>query len=75
MTKNKYLFFLDETPEGRKTSVVAVLAARSGDRLGTIKWFGRWRQYAFFPESETIYNPECLKSICEYIEDLMATRR
>ena len=35
-----------------------VFSESSGDRLGTIRWFGRWRQYAFYPEPETLYNPD-----------------
>lgn len=41
---------------------VWIVRSRSG-KLGTIRWFPRWRQYAFFPIEDTIYNAECLAEI------------
>jgi len=38
--------------------------------LGEIKWFSRWRRYAFFPMPETVFEHECLKSIAEVCETL-----
>jgi hypothetical protein len=38
--------------------------------LGIIKWFGRWRQYAFFPDNGTVYNVECLNDITIHIKEL-----
>ena len=70
-----YLTFRDETPEGRKTSVVGVYSTLHGDLLGQIKWFGRWRQYAFFPGAGTAWNPDCLRDINGRIGALMAERR
>ena len=66
---SKYLEFqlLEQKP---KTNVIGVYAKRSGDRLGLIKWFGRWRQYAFFPKYETVFNVECLNDIQSYIKGL-----
>jgi len=59
---SKYLEFklLERKP---KTSVIDVISKLHGYRLGIIKWFGRWRQYAFFPEDGTIFNVECLNDI------------
>ena len=34
--------------------------------LGTIRWFGRWRKYCFFPASETVYEETCLGEIAEF---------
>ncbi|MFL5954829.1 MAG: hypothetical protein ACJ76I_12055 [Gaiellaceae bacterium] len=76
MTESYLLFALNaEASAGRKTEVWHVCAARDGSRLGVIKWFGRWRQYAFFPEPGTVFNPECLDAINEQIRTLMRRRR
>jgi len=66
---SKYLEFqlLEQKP---KTKVIGVYSKKSGDRLGRIKWFGRWRQYTFFPEFETVFNIECLNDIITYIRGL-----
>ena len=36
--------------------------------LGEVKWFGRWRGYAFFPELYTIYEQKCMREIADFIE-------
>jgi len=66
---SKYLEFrlLKQKP---KTKVIGVLSKLHGSRLGTIKWFGRWRQYTFSPESGTVFNVECLNDILLYIKGL-----
>jgi len=66
---SKYLEFqlLEQKP---KTKVIEVLSKERGSSLGIIKWFGRWRQYAFFPEDGTAFNIECLNDIQSYIKDL-----
>jgi len=66
---SKYLEFnvIGKKP---KTKVIEVTSKLYGDRLGIIKWFGRWRQYAFFPETGTIFNVDCLNDIQSYIKGL-----
>ena len=66
---SKYLEFalLEKKP---KTQVIKVMSKLHGNRLGVIKWFGRWRQYGFFPEPETVFNIECLNDIQSYIKGL-----
>lgn len=72
---SKYLEFnvIEEKP---KTKIIGIWSKRSIDklgfnsRLGIIKWYGRWRQYAFFPENGTLFNVECLNDIQTYIKGL-----
>lgn len=66
---SRYLEFSHALPVG-KTLMVGVFATRNQTKLGIIKWLGRWRQYAFFPEPETAFNPECMKDISEEINRL-----
>lgn len=54
--------------ESGKTQKYTVTANRDLALLGTIKWFGRWRQYAFYPEGGTIYSRGCMADIIEFIE-------
>lgn len=62
-----YLDFLldDKRSRNRKTEVWIVRATRDQAKLGEIRWFGRWRQYAFWPEPETIFNIDCLREIAD----------
>lgn len=58
-----------------RTDRVLVVSRSSGDTLGTVKWFGRWRQYCFFPAAGTIYNPDCLRAIEQYASALTRAHR
>ena len=57
-----------------KTDVYYVMSKSSGFVLGVIKWFGRWRQYCFFPAIRTVFNPGCMQDICEFIKWKMRER-
>ena len=74
MTDSEYLVFR-ELPTPGKTKVISVDSKRSGGRLGTIKWYGAWRQYTFQPWAGTIWNTGCLQDVNAYIEELMVDRR
>lgn len=59
-----------------KTVVIDVKSKKHDDVvLGHIKWYGPWRQYAFFPMPGTLYNQECLRDISTKISELMLERR
>jgi hypothetical protein len=66
---SKYLEFglIEKKP---KTKVIGVWSKNHPVMLGIIKWFGRWRQYAFFPDNGTVYNVECLNDIIIHIKEL-----
>ena len=66
---SKYLEF-KRREEKAKTKVIEVISMRTGECLGFIKWFSRWKQYTFFPEDGTIFNVECLNDIQSYIKGL-----
>lgn len=63
------------TEQGEKTSKWDVLSKRHGFVLGTIKWYGAWRQYTFFPTKETLYNKDCMREIASFLEDQMKARK
>ena len=75
--ESKYLSFEDNPllAEGKKTKIILVISKRHDDVLGEIRWYGSWRQYAFFPSVGTVWNPECLRDVNECINLLMAERR
>jgi len=35
--------------------------------LGTVAWYGPWRQYTFDPEADTTYNMACLQDIARFL--------
>lgn len=42
--------------------------------IGQIKWYGPWRQYCFFPNSNTIWNAECLEDVANFCRENRNTR-
>jgi hypothetical protein len=57
----------DYQPRGGRTSRWRILS-NSGDCLGTIAWFGNWRQYIFDPAPQSTFNRDCLLDIAAYLE-------
>lgn len=74
---SQYLEFVQVWNEGekRKTKIFKVRSKLHGSYLGGIQWYGRWRQYAFFPAEETVFNSGCLDDILQFIRKLMEERR
>lgn len=72
--ESKYMLF-EQAVSNRKTKVVLVSSKSSGVELGWIKWYGAWRQYCFYPATDTIFSKGCLQEIEEYITALMDERK
>ena len=66
---SRWLEFKDVTVEGAKTRTMNVKSLSSGALVGRIKWFARWRQYAFYPEP-TVFNLESLPEIQDEIDEI-----
>lgn len=37
--------------------------------LGEVRWYGPWRQYAFYPNIQTVYERQCLRDIANFCEE------
>jgi hypothetical protein len=68
----KYLKFKHER-RLPKTSTWMVQATEdeNGFLLGIIKWHGPWRKYCFFPEGNTLFCPDCLNEVINFINEQM----
>lgn len=64
---NSQYLQIREVPTQSKTKKWEIFSKSSGAHLGTIKWFGAWRQYCFFPERHTIWNTGCLEDVNKFI--------
>lgn len=70
MKMKKYLKFIkDNVPQNTWTYYVG---SDSMDRLGVIKYFGRWRQYCFFPANDMVFSSGCLREIEERLKVINA---
>ena len=73
---SKWITFVQRRmPENRKTKVFDIIAKDDGFILGQISWWSRWRQYAFFPNENTVYEKTCLDDIRVFLIDLMLQRK
>lgn len=73
--ETKWLRFqLQPQPPQRKTSRWTVYAVEGDVALGRIEWYGAWRQYVFYPESDCLFNRTCLRDLAQFLDDAMAQR-
>ncbi len=76
MKETKYLKFYYGKSDSGKTVVVKIVSINPAvGWLGEVKWFSRWRQYAFFPYEGTVWNRECMADVTGVIDRLMEDRR
>lgn len=65
----QYIHFV-RVGEKPKTSVWSCRNNRSGGELGTVEWYGPWRQYCFLPSGPSVYSDGCLQDIQTFIEQI-----
>lgn len=70
----KYLVFRPADASARKTAIVDVVSKR-WVRLGQIRWYGAWRCYAFYPNTDTLFNRDCIDAISGVLGLLMHVRQ
>ena len=78
INESKYLEFVTQPKrKTQKTWIIDVTSRSGGMLLGQIKWYGAWRQYAFYPNPETvtIFNVECMNDIIAVIKEETIKRR
>lgn len=66
------------TSKSGKTWVWDVYSKKDEDIdvwLGEIKWLGKWRKYAFFPDRDMVFEQDCLRDLAQFCEDKTKTHR
>lgn len=58
-----------------KTKVWSVDNINDGSHLGLIKWRGGWRKYVLEVVDPTVWSPDCLRSVADFIDARMEERR
>jgi len=75
MNEKPWIKFQNRGPQrGNVTNDYEVLTS-DGRQLGWIRWFASWRQYAFYPGVETLYEESCLRNIAAFCERATAERK
>lgn len=72
---NEYIKFEEVFFEKIKTKRFEVISTRNNDFLGRIYWYPSWRQYIFAPIYNTVWSKECLKTIEDFLQNLMNERK
>ena len=58
-----------------RTDIYGVYSKKHDLMLGEIKWHGPWRQYVFFPESDSLWSTGCLMDVVEFILKMMEAHK
>ena len=72
---SKWLEFSEPSPsKSGKTSIWLVYSNKEDAihpdlSLGEISWRGGWRKYAFFPDTDTVFEADCLRDLAQFCED------
>jgi hypothetical protein len=67
--QTEYLLFVEVPNPGMKTRAWVVRGLRNMHTLGVIRWYGRWRQFVFYPEPNSLFNKGCLSDINTFLDD------
>ena len=43
---------------------------KSGEVLAGIEWYREWNQICFYPNADTVFSPDCLRDIADFIDSL-----
>jgi len=81
--EGQWIRFVDEgVPKNAKTHIFRIEAKTDFTEgvedlviLGTVKWFGRWRAYCFFPGTNTVYEKTCLREIADFCQDMTTAHK
>lgn len=66
---------IDRKINRKKTTEYWVSNRDTGVHLGTIKWYGPFRKYSFFPQPDTVFEQTCLQDITNFVVQLERERR
>jgi hypothetical protein len=72
--ETEYLRFIDKEVK-LKTKIIGIVNIHHDEEIGEIKWFGKWRQYCFYPSDNTIWNRNYLEDVYGVIVGLMEERK
>ena len=76
--ESKWIIFkeIENNNPTAKTKIFAIYPKSNiSITLGTIKWFGNFRKYCFFPSPNCIFETQCLTDIIDFINALMEDRK
>lgn len=73
-TARYFKIVADPAMKRRKTRVYRIINLRQGLTIGSIHWYGQWRQYVFDPVEGAVWSVDCMEAVMLFIENLKARR-
>lgn len=71
-----WIFFGKVVPVLSKKTNVYIIRSQEGTLLlGSIKWYGPWRKYCFFPQPDCVFESKCIDDINDFLKQLMVDRK
>lgn len=64
----QYTAFEEVENPGKKTRIWD-MRSKTGFMTGSIRWWGAWRKYVFFPEPDCLFDKDCLRLIADFCEE------
>lgn len=71
----KWITFEQQPMGDKKTKTFYVYNKESHTLLGTVSWYGAFRQYSFTSYGKIIYEKQCLRDIADFLDNLMLERK
>lgn len=66
--KSDYFYITEEILPNRKTPIYNIIN-NNNLKIGQIRWYGPWRKFCFYPDSDTIWDNKCLQDVLNIIND------
>lgn len=67
--KTQYFNIIETIVKGQKTKFYDIINNKF-ERIGSIKWQGSFRKYAFFPAADTVWDNKCLEEVLDVLNDI-----
>jgi len=48
---------------------------RSGVEIGVVVYYPPWKMYVYQPEQDTVYSPDCLTDIADFLQSLNKAKK
>ena len=60
----------DPKEHSRRHPAYEIQNKKSGDRLGLVAWYFRWKRMVFEPTEGALFDAECLRALAAFIEGI-----
>lgn len=70
MSKSKYLVITKLNTVENQSEIYSLNNKKTKDYLGTIEYYPPFHKFSFIPDSNTVWDENCLEDVLEHIKKL-----